>query len=84
MPLSADDDDVSRLRLSCENSSSTPSSIACITLLTNELTRPEVTAVAAATPWRWKKRTVSAIRAAAEGSATFMKQVASSIRYTGR
>ena len=36
-----------------------------------------MTAVAGARPWRWKKRMLSAMRAAADGSATFMYDVAS-------
>ncbi len=71
------DEDESRSRLSDENRSRETSRIACTTLPTNESTRPDITAVAGARPWRWKKRTVSAMRAAADGSATFMNDVAS-------
>ena len=33
---------------------------------------PDVIAIAGATPWRWKKRTLTAMRAMLDGSARFM------------
>jgi hypothetical protein len=41
-------------------------------VLANESIAPEAIAVAGVSPWRWKKRTLTAIRARFEGSATFM------------
>jgi hypothetical protein len=49
----------------------------------NESITPEATAVGAVNPWSWKKRTLTAIRARFDGSATFMYPVASCIAYTG-
>ena len=67
-----------------EKSSIRSRSSACTALPANESITPAVTAVAGGTPWHWKKRTLIAIRAIDEGSARFMKPVASCIRYTGR
>ena len=41
-------------------------------MLANESITPEATAVGAVNPWRWKKRTFTAIRARLDGNATFM------------
>ena len=45
----------------------------------NESIAPAVTATGGETPWRWKNRMLTAIRASAEGSATFMNPIASCI-----
>ena len=55
-----------------EKRRSSTSSSPCATMLTNESIVPAVTAVAGATPWRWKKRMLTAIRARLDGSARFM------------
>ena len=41
-------------------------------MLVNESIAPAVTAPAGGTPWRWKKRMLTAIRAKFEGNARFM------------
>ena len=67
----------------CEKSSIRIRSSTCTALPANESITPAVTAAAGGTPWRWKKRTLIAIRAIDEGSARFMNPVASCIMYTG-
>ena len=44
---------------------------------------PDATETVTLRPWRWKKRTVTAIRAKLDGSATSMYPEASCIAYTG-
>ncbi len=63
---------MSRFRLALENSSSSTSRTACTTVFVNESIVPEVIAAAGGTPWRWKKRTLTAMRAKLEGRARFM------------
>ncbi len=43
-----------------------------MTVLTNESIAPDATAIVDESPWRWKKRMLTARRARFAGSATFM------------
>ena len=61
-----------RFRLALENSSRSTSSRACTTVFVSESIVPDVMAAAGGTPWRWKKRTLTAMRAMPDGKARFM------------
>ena len=62
----------SRLTVALEKISSSTSSTTWTMVFVKESIAPDVIAIAGATPWRWKNRTLTARRAMLEGSARFM------------
>src|SRR5262249_6256526 len=66
-----------------ENTSRTASRMPWTNVPANESIAPDATAVGAESPWRWKNRMFTAMRARFEGSAPFMYPVAGCIAYPG-